>query len=58
VMDAAHLILDGNKKAMGQLEGILAQTDYASMYLGKITEMMEKALEKAGTEGSSETGHL
>jgi hypothetical protein len=38
----AHLIYDGNKELKDKLDGILVQTDYASMYLGKITEMMEK----------------
>jgi hypothetical protein len=38
----AHLIYDGNKELKDKLDGILVQTDYASTYLAKITEMMEK----------------
>ena len=38
------------KETREKLEGILVQTDYASMYLQKITEMMEMA------EGTRQAG--
>ena len=46
----AHLIHDGNKELKDRLEGVLVQTDSAGMYLGKITEMMEK--DRIGENGN------
>ncbi len=39
-----RLIYDGKAELKEKLEGILVQTDYASVYLQKISEMMGKEI--------------
>ena len=51
-----QLIWDGRAELKDKLERILVQTDYASMYLGRVTEMVEKAGGRANIDGSELPG--